>query len=45
MTQHNHKRFSISFVSNASRWNTQLFLFEKNCRVNSLVNLLCSGGG
>ena len=34
-----------SFVSNVSRWNTQLFLFKENCDVNSLVHLLCSGAG
>ena len=47
ITQHNHKRFQSrnSFASKVFRWNTQLFLFEKNDRVNSLVNLPCSEVG
>ena len=34
-----------SFAPNVSKWNTQLFLLEKKCRVNSPVNLPCSGVG
>ena len=39
ITQHKHKRFQSgnSFVSNVSKWNTQLFLFEKTSGVISLV--------
>ena len=45
ITPHNHKGFQSgnSFVSNFPRWNTQLFLFEKNFGANSLVNLPGSG--
>ena len=47
ITQDNHKRFPIKekFVSNVFKWNTQLFLFEKLCGVNSLVNSHYDGVG
>ena len=32
----------ISFVSSVSKWNTQIFLSEKTCGVNSFANLPCS---
>ena len=34
-----------SVVTNVSKWNTQLFLFEDDCGVNALVNLPCGGVG